>query len=263
MEFFTVLLARNWLGDSFMKLPPNPAPALSQLQFYATAAYPCSYLEHRTARSQVAAPAECVNTEMYNALVQHGFRRSGPFIYRPHCDQCHACQSIRINVQNFEANRSQRRAWSRHAELVPTMIAPGFYEEHYALYTRYQKARHEGGGMDLDDVAQYDDFLVKTNVNTLMVEFRLPSPDIVDSELKMVSIIDQLDDGLSAVYTFFSPEPRQNYGTFNVLWQIRLAQTRGLPHLYLGYWIEQCRKMSYKTRFRPFELFAHGKWTST
>ncbi len=244
-----------------MTLPLCSAPALSPLQFYATAAYPCSYLEDRTARSQVAAPAEIVNTDVYNSLVQQGFRRSGPFIYRPHCEQCHACQSIRINVQDFEANRSQRRAWSQHAELSPTVIAPDFYEEHYALYARYQKARHEGGGMDLDDVAQYDDFLVKTNVNTLMVEFRFPSPDKVCGELKMVSIIDQLDDGLSAVYTFFSPEPQQNYGTFNILWQIQLAQTRGLQHLYLGYWIEKCQKMSYKTRFKPFELFANGKWT--
>lgn len=245
-----------------MKLPLHRAPGLSELQFYATATYPCSYLEDRTARSQVAAPAEHVNPDVYNTLVQHGFRRSGPFIYRPHCDQCHACQSIRISVQDFEANRSQRRAWSQHAELMPTLIAPGFYEEHYALYTRYQKARHKGGGMDLEDVAQYDDFLVKTNVNTLMVEFRLPSPDKVFGELKMVSVIDQLNDGLSAVYTFFAPEPRQNYGTFNILWQIQMAQTRGLQHLYLGYWIENCRKMSYKTRFRPFELFVNGQWSS-
>lgn len=208
----------------------------------------------------MAAPREVIDATVYNALIQQGFRRSGPFVYRPRCDLCQACQSMRLNVRNFVANRSQKRAWLKHAGLKATVMAPSFRDEHYLLYSRYQEARHADDGMDLDDVGQYVDFLVSTNVASMMVEFRQPLPGNDLGELKMVSIIDQLDDGLSAVYTFFESEPGQSFGTFNVLWQVRLAQTLGLKHLYLGYWIEKCGKMSYKTRFKPYELFINGKW---
>lgn len=115
--------------------------------------------------------------------------------------------------------------------------------------------------MDLDDIDQYIEFLVTTHVQSFMVEFRLPSPEGTTGALKMVSIIDQLHDGLSAVYTFFEPELRQNYGTFNVLWQIQHTRMLGLSYLYLGYWIDASHKMAYKTRFKPHELFVDGKWT--
>ena len=232
------------------------------LQYYATAAYPCSYLEGRIARSQVAAPSEAIDMHRYTKLVQHGFRRSGHFIYRPYCDYCQACTSLRLPVSDFQPNRSQRRAWLQHQLLKPSIVKPTFSAEHYALYKLYQNARHAGGGMDIDDVEQYIEFLVATHVQSFMVEFRLALPaDHAKNELKMVSIIDRLHDGLSAVYTFYKPELRQNYGTFNVLWQIQQTQSLGLNYLYLGYWIGACSKMSYKTRFKPFELFVDGKWT--
>lgn len=234
--------------------------AQEPLQYYATAAYPCSYLPDRVARSQVVAPADAIDVQAYSELVALGFRRSGAFIYRPHCDHCQACTSVRLPVARFEPSRSQRRAWSQHADLQVKIMPPTFIEEHYALYKLYQRVRHTGGGMDQDDVAQYHDFLVKTHVRSLLAEFRQPHPDGGPGELKMVSIVDQLDRGLSAVYTFFAPQPKQSFGTFNVLWQIRLAQQLGLEYLYLGYWIEQCQKMSYKTRFRPYEQFIKGHW---
>lgn len=116
--------------------------------------------------------------------------------------------------------------------------------------------------MDQDDIAQYIEFLVKTNVPSVMVEFRQHQTRTLVGDLKMVSIIDQVNDGLSAVYTFYAPEVRQSYGTYNVLWQIQQARVLGLNYLYLGYWIKSCRKMSYKTRFKPSELFVDYEWVS-
>ena len=234
--------------------------ALKTLQFYATASYPCSYLDGRVARSQVATPAHLIDATGYSVLMRNGFRRSGLFYYRPHCDHCRACLSLRLPVADFQADRSQKRAWSQHGHLKTTISTPAFLPEHFALYQRYQKARHPGGGMDADDVAQYQDFLMDSHVDSLLVEFREPSPDDAPGVLKMVSIIDQLDDGMSAVYTFYDPEPGRSYGTYSVLWQIRQAQAWGLKYLYLGYWVAQSRKMSYKSRFRPFEIFIGQQW---
>lgn len=233
---------------------------VTDIQFYSTAQYPCSYLAGHLARSQVAAPTGSIDAASYDVLIRHGFRRSGAFVYRPQCDSCQACQSIRLPVADFQPNRSQKRAWTKHTALTSTVMEPTFFREHYELYQRYQKSRHAGGGMDIDDEAQYTDFLVRTNVRSWMVEFREPSTKKATGELRMVSIIDQLKDGLSAVYTFFTPESGQNLGTFNVLWQIQQARERGLKHLYLGYWIKDCHKMAYKARFKPHELMLNGSW---
>ena len=234
--------------------------ALKTLQFYATANYPCSYLDGQLARSQVATPAHLIDTAAYSALIRNGFRRSGLFFYRPHCDHCQACQSLRVPVADFRPDRSQKRAWLQHHHLTTTINAPFFSAEHFALFQRYQQARHPSGGMDADDRAQYQDFLIDSHVDSLLVEFREPSPGNAPGVLKMVAIIDQLDDSMSAVYTFFEPEPGHSYGTYNVLWQIQQAKARGLTYLYLGYWVENSPKMSYKTRFKPFELLIQNRW---
>lgn len=234
--------------------------ATSGLQCYTTAAYPCSYLAGRIARSEVVAPSHAVDTDQYSILIQHGFRRSGSFVYRPRCDSCRACLSIRIPVAQFKPSRSQKRAFKQHKDLITTLMEPQFVAEHYALYTRYQHSRHTGGGMDVDDANQYADFLLNSSVKTLMVTFREPSQTDLSGQLKMVSIIDRVDDALSAVYTYFDPQPQQSYGTFNVLWQIELAKTLGLQYVYLGYWINACSKMAYKSRFKPSELLLNGRW---
>ena len=238
-----------------MAQPNDAALPFSLLQFYATSPYPCSYLPDREARSQVATPAHLIDAEIYSSLVRAGFRRSGIFTYRPHCDKCRACTPVRLPVIELKPSRSQRRALKRHGNLRVRELPLIFLETHYALYQRYQQARHPGGGMDEDSHDQYAQFLLQSRVDTRLIEFS------DDQAVRMVSVIDVLDDGLSSVYTFYEPDlPGTSFGVYNILWQASQCVALGLPYLYLGYWIAESPKMAYKTDFHPIEGYLVGQW---
>lgn len=228
---------------------------LYRLQFYLTAAYPCSYLPDRLARSQVATPNHRVDSLLFSELVRQGFRRSGLHVYRPRCDNCRACVPVRLPVADFAPNRSQRRCWARNQDLSYALKPLVFDETHYRLYRRYQSARHAGGGMDQDDREQYRNFLLMSRVDSALIEYTL------EGRVVMVSLVDRLLDGLSAVYAFYDPGlSRRGLGVYNVLTLVELARRMGLPYVYLGYWIGDSPKMAYKRQYRPIEGLLEGRW---
>jgi len=234
---------------------------LTELQFYATAPYPCSYLPGKIARSQVATPSHLIHADLYSELVNAGFRRSGLYTYRPYCDECNACTATRIPVKRFEPNRSQRRAWKKHAGLDVRVLNLGYQEAHYQLYQSYQNQRHAGNEVDQENQDQYMQFLLQSRVNSRIVEFRDGPDDLDPGHLRMVSIIDILDQGISSVYTFFDTSNHSaSYGSFSILWQIQQALELDLPYLYLGYYIEDSEKMSYKAKFQPIEGLIDDHW---
>lgn len=248
-----------------MTLPSEPS--LHKLQFYVTTGYSCGYLPNKLAQSLIASPQHLIDANVYSSLIQQGFRRSGKFAYRPHCENCRECVPVRITLQDFTSSRSQKRAYKQHQNLIATVLPVAFYEEHFALYAAYQKARHSSQELENDDklnkdekpeqdnAEQYRNFLCQTNVESVLVEFR------EDDQLKMVSVIDIVGDGISAVYTFYNTNDLQtSYGTYNVLWQIEWAKSFNLPYLYLGYWIKDSQKMAYKQNFKPLEKFIDGEW---
>lgn len=238
-----------------MSHPNDSKLPFSLLQFYNTAAYPCSYLAHQSAISQVATPTHLIGTEVYGELVRSGFRRSGVFTYRPACATCHACVPVRLPIERSQLDRRQKRCLKAHANLQARELPLDYVDSHYQLYQRYQARRHAGGGMDQDSHEQYAHFLLQSRVDTRLIEFN------ENGVLRMVSIIDVLNDGLSSVYTFYDPDvARASYGTYSILWQIAQCALNELPYLYLGYWIRDSRKMAYKAGFRPIEGLFDDEW---
>jgi len=243
-----------------MTIPSEPL--LKKLRFYVSTSYNCGYLPNKLAQSLVASPHHLINAKTYNILIQKGFRRSGLFSYRPHCDLCNACISVRIVLEEYVSSRSQKRALKQHKNLSATVLPVTFTAEHYALYAAYQRTRHTEDPQkaepktEADEIEQYRTFLCQTNVDSVMVEFRH------DNQLKMVSVIDIVSDGISAVYTFYDTSDTQSsLGTYSILWQVEWAKNLQLPYLYLGYWIEHSQKMAYKQNFKPFQKLVNGEWS--
>lgn len=231
------------------------SPKQTGVRFYTTAEYDCSYLAHQRAASVVAAPAQQIDAATYNQLIAQGFRRSGQFVYKPYCAQCKACIPIRLDCKQFTPNRSQRRLWQKFQSLSTHIKTLAWNEEHYALYSLYQAIRHPDSAMNNDNRAQYLDFIVNSPINSYLVEFRHAG------QLKMVALMDELDHGLSAVYTFFDPYT-SGLGNYAILWQQHYCLQRHKPWLYLGYWIAQSPKMAYKTRYKPYQLYIQDQWLS-
>lgn len=229
--------------------------SLKTLIFFATPEHPCSYLEGRQATTMFVDPRAQVDKSLYSQLTELGFRRSGSHYYRPHCRGCNACIPVRIPVQQFRPDRSQRRIRKANQDLDLSLTPVRFDEEIYNLYERYINERHHDGDMYPASREQFTSFLIEGSIDGFFLEMRR------DGQLIGVAVVDVLDNGMSAIYTMFEPgEEKRSLGTYAILWQVEEACRRGLPHLYLGYWIRQCRKMNYKTRFRPLQQLINGRW---
>lgn len=228
---------------------------LSTLKFFTTQAHPCSYLPERDATTLFLDPAVLPDKNLYSRLSCLGFRRSGDYLYRPHCAACQACLPARVRTSEFRPNRRFRRLLARHQSLDISLEPPRLTTELYRLYCHYIEERHRDGDMYPPSQEQFSQFLLSRWANSRFVCFRR------NQELIAVAVTDQLEDGLSAVYSFFVPELAPlSLGTYAILWQIRECQRRRLPYLYLGYLIHDCRKMAYKQQFGPLEVLASNGW---
>lgn len=226
-----------------------------RLPLYLTPEHPCSYYSDRTARTIFGDPRITPDVELQTRLAQQGFRRSGGYIYRPECKGCHACLAARIDVHEFKMNRSQRRNLQHNASLEVSVQRAWCDDDLLELYNRYQAARHPDGQMLAPTEDQFREFLLSDWSDTRFLEIRF------GTELLGVSVFDRLEDGLSAVYTFFEPDAEERgLGTFAILELVKLAAEENLPWVYLGYWLPEHPKMDYKRRFRPLEILVQGDW---
>ena len=228
---------------------------LEEIQFYVTTEYACGYINGRDAQSIVATPYKSINKKNFKGLVNKGFRRSGQYVYKPSCKNCNACIPIRLLVSNFIASRSQKRARRYLDKLTVNIMPLTFYQEHYELYEQYQNKRHLDNGKSDDEIGDYNNFLIKSNVDSKIIEFRL------GNKLQIITIVDIIDDGISAVYTFYDcSNQKLSLGTISIMWLLDFCKKENLPFLYLGYWINESKKMKYKTNFKPYELLLEGVW---
>ena len=226
-----------------------------RLQFFIAPPHACNYLPAFEARDLFADPLFPKGRALYSALIANGFRRSGGHLYRPCCSGCRACVPVRIPTAEFRMNRNQRRVRAKNRGLTVARLAAGFYEEHFLLYQKYLAARHADGGMDNPSREHYRDFLWSAWSDTLLFEFRL------GGRLIAVAAVDQLQRAFSAVYTFFDPDyARLSLGKFAILYLVEHARALARDWLYLGYWIADCKKMSYKIEYRPLECFINNQW---
>lgn len=234
-------------------------------QFYLTAPSPCPYLEGRNERKVFTHLVGPHAASLNNILTQGGFRRSQNIAYRPACENCRACVSIRIVVDRFRWTKSFRREMRRCENLIGTVQPPAPSSEQYDLFRRYLDARHANGGMSDMSVLDYAMMVEDTHVDTMVVEYRRRGPDTFITHrgagpLVAIALTDRLNDGLSMVYSFFDPRiDNQSLGTFMILEHIMRARAMGLPYVYLGYWVDGSSKMAYKERFQPQQhLGPHG-----
>ena len=229
---------------------------LGKKQFYLTPAHPSSYLPGRQARTLFLDPRDTIHPPLYQTLTEHGFRRSGGHLYRPHCDGCQACVPTRIPVAHFSPRRQQRRVRARNADLQIHVEPAVFNRRFYELYAGYIQGRHRDGDMFPPTADQFRSFLLSQWSNSVFL------CSYLGDELLAVAVCDQLPEGLSAIYTFFDPgHPDRSLGTWSILQQIDFCRMAEVPYLYLGYWIRDSRKMRYKLDFRPVELYLDGHWT--
>lgn len=225
------------------------------LHLWVSHEHSCPYLDGRRARDLIVDPAFPMTDAAYGNLLEKGFRRSGSMYYRPNCPQCRSCVPVRVLVNDFRRTRRHKRIWKRNNHLRVRAQHPAYSEHHYDLYRKYLHHRHSDGMMQGQSRSAYMSFLHDARLTTVFYEF------YDESELVMVAVTDVSLAGLSAVYTFYDPSKEKfSLGVYAILWQIRYAQQLGHDYLYLGYWINECRKMRYKSDYRPMEILTGDAW---
>lgn len=226
-------------------------------QFYVTAPQPCPYLDGRKERKLFTALQGENADKLNNSLSGQGFRRSQNVLYRPSCSDCASCLSARIDVSKFQPTKSQRRTIKRNAQLQRRATSPWATEDQYDLFRRYLDSRHADGGMADMDVFEFAAMIEETPIRTRVIEYT----DTQTSELAGVCLTDVLGDGVSMVYSFYTPDrPRDGLGNYIILDHIEIARSAGLPYVYLGYWVPGSPKMGYKAKFSGLEVFMAGAW---
>ena len=232
------------------------APTSGTHYFFTTAPLPCPYFADRVERRVITELCGGHAQPLHETLTRAGYRRSHGIAYAPACPGCDDCVAVRILADQFTPSRTQRKILSRNSELEVIEVAPLANEEQFALFTTYQNSRHAGGDMESMDFSDYQSLVEENIIDTALVEFRH------ENRLVGVILIDKLSDGLSAVYSFFDTdmETRRSLGTYMILWLAQHARAQGLRYVYLGFWIDGCRKMSYKTSFQPLEMYSSNGW---
>ena len=226
--------------------------------FFITAPLPCPYIPGNLERRIVAELSGTTAPTLHDTLSRVGFRRSHGLVYAPVCSGCNACLAVRTVVSEFEPSTSQRRVSRVNEDLIEAAKPVRATAEQFELFARYQDSRHNGGDMATMDFYDYQALIEETPVDSELIEYRTP-----DRRLIGACLADRMGDGLSAVYSYFDPgEPRRSLGTYMILRLIERSREAGLPYVYLGYWIEDSQKMSYKERFKPLEYYAGDGWRS-
>lgn len=234
-------------------------------QFFLTSPSVCPYLPGQLERKVFTHLVGSRAPELLDLLTQGGFRRSQNIAYRPACEKCRACVSVRILVDDFKPTKSMKRVWQNNRDLIGRIGEAEPSSEQYALFRRYLDARHTSGGMSEMSVLDYSMMVEDSQVDTRIIQYRKRGPDSritsrSDGDLIAVALSDVMGDGMSMVYSFFEPDQAdRSLGTYMILDHIERTRQLGLPYLYLGYWVDGSRKMDYKIRFQPQEhLMAKG-----
>ena len=229
--------------------------SIENLTLFMTPPHPCSYLEDRDAKTVFIDPATAISADLYNELNEVGFRRSGPNFYKPHCTGCKACISTRVPIKQFQLSRKHRRILNKNSDLTVLNCHTINTEEHYSLYAKYISERHDDGDMFPPSQEQFQQFIGGMTAFSCFTEFRL------EGKLIALAVADDLASSRSAVYTFFDPDQhKRSLGIYAILAAIETCRAEQREYLYLGYWIRECRKMSYKIDYRPIELLLNNRW---
>jgi arginyl-tRNA--protein-N-Asp/Glu arginylyltransferase len=248
---------REWLRREARSASAKEVPVFPFRQFFATSPVTCPYIAGRAERKLIVELSGTSAALFYDDLSRAGFRRSHHFAYRPACRACASCVPVRIAVDRFAHTRSTRRIRNTNRDLSGDLIPPRATPEQFRLFSAYQRSRHSDSDMASMSYGDYRGMVEDTPVRTRMAEFRDGSGNLVAA-----SLIDLLDDGVSAVYSFYDPQqPRRSLGTWSILWLVEQCRGRGQPFVYLGYWISDSPKMAYKARFPALERLADGAWT--